>query len=43
MILGKNITSNSKAVAKNYGFGDWTNWNGPISAPYWIINLDNNY
>lgn len=40
VILGKNITSNSKAVAKTYGYGNWTNWNGPISAPYWIIKLD---
>lgn len=43
IIFGKNITSNSKAVAKTQGYGDWTNWNGPLSAPYWIIKLDSNY
>ena len=43
LIFGKNITSNSKAVAKTQGYGDWTNWNGPLSAPYWIIKLDSNY
>lgn len=43
LIFGKNITSNSKAVATVDGYGNWTNWNGPLSAPYWIINLDPNY
>ena len=25
------------------GYGNWTNWNAPISAPYWILNLDKDY
>lgn len=40
VIFGKNITSNSKAVASVDGYGNWTNWNGPLKADYWIINLD---
>lgn len=40
LILGKNITSKSKAIATVPGYGNWTSVNGPISAPYWIINLD---
>ena len=37
---GKNITSNSKAVATVPGYGNWTNWNGPLSAPYYIIETN---
>lgn len=43
LIFGKNITSNSKAVATVNGYGNWTNVNGPLKAPYWVINLDPNY
>lgn len=43
VMFGKNITSKSKAVATVPGYGNWTNVNGPITAPYWVINLDPNY
>ena len=42
-MLGKNITSKSKAVASVNGAGNWTNWNGPLSAPYWVIKLADDY
>lgn len=43
LIFGRNITSKSKAVATVNGYGNWTNVNGPISAPYWVIKVDENY
>ena len=43
MILGRNVTSKSKAVATVPGYGNWTNWNGPLQAPYWILRLDKDY
>jgi lipocalin len=43
VIFGKNITSKSKAVATVNGYGNWTNVNGPITAPYWVIKVDENY
>lgn len=43
MIFGRNITSKSKAIADVKGYGNWTNWNGPLSAPYWILKLDPEY
>ena len=36
-IFGKNVTSNSKAVATVPGYGNWTNVMGPVKAPYWVI------
>ena len=43
LIFGRNITSKSKVVASVPGYGNWTNWNGPLQAPYWIVNLDPDY
>jgi apolipoprotein D and lipocalin family protein len=40
LIFGKNITSKSSLAADAPGLGNFTNWNGPISAPYWVIDLD---
>ncbi len=42
-IYGKNITSNSKAVATVPGYGNWTNVNGVAHAPYWVVEMDPNY
>lgn len=43
LILGKNVTSKSNIVADKPGLGNFTNWNGPLSAPYWVIELDYSY
>lgn len=43
LIFGKNITSNSKAVATIPGYGNWTNVNGPAKAPYWVVEMDPDY
>lgn len=40
VVFGKNITSNSTIVADAPGLGNFTNHNGPLSAPYWVIDMD---
>jgi apolipoprotein D and lipocalin family protein len=43
LILGKNVTSKSKVVASVPGYGNWTNYNGPAIADYWVVQMDPEY
>jgi apolipoprotein D and lipocalin family protein len=40
MMFGRNITSKSTIVSDAPGLGNFTNHNGPLTAPYWVIDID---